>query len=63
MKLHTRKVEYKHYIKTLPSGFLYCGTSSKDMHRIMTSLLILITVNIKICYLFSALLTLAHAIS
>jgi hypothetical protein len=33
--LHTRKAEYKHYIKTLASGILNHGTSSKDMHRIM----------------------------
>ena len=63
MKLHTRKAEYKHYIKTLASGILYCGTSSKDMHRIMKCLLILIKVNIIIYNIFSAFLTLTHDIS
>jgi len=61
MKLQTRKAEYKHYIKTMASGILYRGTSSKDMHRIMKCLSILIKVNIMI-YVF-CFLTLTHDIS
>ena len=60
MKMHRSKAEYKHFIKTLASGILCFGTSSKDMHRIMKCLLSLITVNIIIHNLFSAFLTLAH---
>jgi hypothetical protein len=47
----------------MASGILYCGTSSKDMHRIMKCLLILITVYIIIYNIFFAFLTLAHDIS
>ena len=63
MKLHTRKAEYKQYIKTMASGVLHCGTSSKHMHRIIKCLLILITVNIIIYNVFSDFLSLAHDIS
>jgi hypothetical protein len=48
----------------MASGILHFGTFSKDMHRIMKCLLILITVNITIYNLFSDFfLSLAHDIS
>ena len=63
MKWYRSRAEYKHCVKTLSSGILYCGTSWKAMQRIMKCTLILITVNIIIYSLFSAFLTLAHDIS